>query len=284
MTAPRIGSKRQPFPRRRPSIEVAPSSAKPFDLTLSVLPGWGIELKEGAEGLISWYDPPDWTLTSVTHCLARGPARVHGIDCVEVSMLEWEADDQGWRRNHMHTHFARVTEEEIQWLATMRMDKSRNILYTFLDDGFDRDGGAFPRRVPSGCGAEPQADGSLGLELSRPGRLGDSIAAGMFRVRVGQRSFTCLRVIGLDTLALGKDDLEKEAMTESFYSKAGRLVLFRRYNGRIWAVHRSSPPGKAGQTWDQRLPDNQRLIINGATFVHWYDCLTDVSLGIEAGK
>ena len=169
-------------------------------------------------------------------------------------------------------------------MAGMRMDKGTNILDTFLDEGFDRRWGTVRRHLPGVCEAELQADGSLTIDPARPGRAGDSIAAGMFRVRVGQRSCTCLRVLDLDTLALGKDDLEKLGMCESFYSKAGRLVLSRRYNGRIWAVHYKDAPGKAGQTWDQRIPDNQRLIVNGATFVHWYDCLTVVGLGIKAGK
>ncbi len=118
MATPRIGSKSQPFPHRRPEIEIAPSSAKPLDLKLKVLPGWGVELEEGAEGLISWYDPPDWTLTCVSNCLATGAARIHRIDCLEVSMIEWEPDGEGWRRAYTHTHFVRATEDEIQWLLS----------------------------------------------------------------------------------------------------------------------------------------------------------------------
>ena len=37
-------------------------------------------------------------------------------------------------------------------------------------------------------------------------------------------------------------------------------------------------------TRDQRLPDAARLAINGAVFVHWYDCLTDVSLGLDTRR
>ena len=284
MTVPRLGSKNQPFPRRRPELEIKPSRAKPFDLKLRLLPGWGFELKQGAEGLISWYDPPDWTITSVSHCQARGPARIHGIDCLELSILEWEPDGKGWRPDYTHTHFARLSDDEVQWLATMRTADGVNVLYTFLDEGFDRDWGTMPRCIPSGAAAEPKADGSLALKLMRPGRLGDSIAAGMFRVRVGRRTATCLRVIDLDTLTTSIEHLEQQVMSECFYTRTGRLMLFRRYNGRIWKVHRKAPPGRAGQTWDQRLPDNQRLTIDGAMFVHWYDCLTDFSMGMKPGK
>jgi len=59
------------------------------------------------------------------------------------------------------------------------------------------------------------------------------------------------------------------------------LVLFRRYNGRRWAT--KGKGAYAGPPWDERLPDNARLVINDATFVHWYDCLTNVSIGMDEG-
>ena len=33
-----------------------------------------------------------------------------------------------------------------------------------------------------------------------------------------------------------------------------------------------------GKLWSEKLPDNERLTINGITFVHWYDCLSDYVL------
>jgi hypothetical protein len=281
MTTPTIGSTDQPFPLERPAVCVEPASAEPFELSIRVLPGWGVDLAPGAESFMSWYDPPGWTLTSVSHCCVKGPARVHGIECLEVSMLAWEPDRGLWGPDYTHTHFARLTEQEVQWLATMRTVDGTNVLYTFLDDGFDRDWGTMPRLVPGGARAAETPQGDLAIELGGPGRLGDELAAGMFTVAIGPRSFTCLRTLSLDTVSLAKQSLERQAMAEHFYAETGKLVLFRRYNGRTWKAHRTAPPGRSGQTWDQRLPDNQRLRIDNALFVHWYDCLTDVSLGID---
>ena len=199
-------------------------------------------------------------------------------------MLEWEPDRQAWRPDHTHTHFARLTEQEVQWLATMRTAEGVNVLHTFLDEGFDKDWGTCPRNMPGGSHAERKADGGLAIRLAGPGRLGDELAAGMFTVEIGERAFTCLRTLGLDTVTLTKQNLERQVMAENFYTQAGKLVLFRRYNGRTWNVHRNPPPGSSGQTWDQRLPENQTLLIDDALFVHWYDCLTDVSLGIDIGR
>ena len=30
--------------------------------------------------------------------------------------------------------------------------------------------------------------------------------------------------------------------------------------------------------WSEQLPENDRLIVNGTTYVHWYDCITDYIL------
>ena len=36
-----------------------------------------------------------------------------------------------------------------------------------------------------------------------------------------------------------------------------------------------SVPSRYGRPWSELLPGNERITINGATFVHWYDCITD---------
>jgi hypothetical protein len=43
----------------------------------------------------------------------------------------------------------------------------------------------------------------------------------------------------------------------------------------LWNVKDGKP------TWDERLPDAARLVINGIVYVHWYDCLTDTTMGID---
>lgn len=32
------------------------------------------------------------------------------------------------------------------------------------------------------------------------------------------------------------------------------------------------------KTWSEKLPDNERLTINGVAYVHWYDCISDYIL------
>ena len=30
-----------------------------------------------------------------------------------------------------------------------------------------------------------------------------------------------------------------------------------------------------GKRWSEQLPDSETLTVNGVTYVHWYDCVTD---------
>lgn len=39
-----------------------------------------------------------------------------------------------------------------------------------------------------------------------------------------------------------------------------------------WAIDRYKKP------WSEQLPENDRLTVNGTTYVHWYDCITDYIL------
>lgn len=51
-----------------------------------------------------------------------------------------------------------------------------------------------------------------------------------------------------------------------------RTVLRRRFNWDNRAF------GRYGKTWTEMLPGNERLSVNGQTYVHRYDCITDYIL------
>lgn len=61
-------------------------------------------------------------------------------------------------------------------------------------------------------------------------------------------------------------------LTEYYLDRAGRTVLWRRFNRDDWAQPRF------GRHWSEMLPENERLTLNGETFVHWYDCITSYIL------
>ncbi len=270
----KIGSKSQPFPKVRPEISVTPSRAKPIavdarEVEFAIIP------QVGQRSLMAWYDPPGWTLTSVSESVAARPAEIHETECVEIEMYEWEPGSS-WRYDW--TIFGRLTETAAQHIATWRIRDGKRILYTFLDEGFDKDWGESPRRLADTGRLVLKKDGTYALR--KPAKAGphDDFAAGMFRVRVGRKAFTCLRVIWLGD---HHREPEKHAeMAETYLTRSGRTVLLRRYNARLWATEKKGSP-YAGLPWDQRFPENQRMVIDGVMYVHWYDCLTGLSCGIE---
>ena len=61
-------------------------------------------------------------------------------------------------------------------------------------------------------------------------------------------------------------------VSEQFLDKNGRTILWRRFNRNDWAFD------TYGKLWSEQLPGNEQLIINGQTYVQWYDCITDYIL------
>lgn len=60
--------------------------------------------------------------------------------------------------------------------------------------------------------------------------------------------------------------------SEQYIDQNGRTVLWRRFNRDDWAFDHFK------KTWSEMLPDNERLTINGETYVHWYDFISDYIL------
>ena len=117
-----------------------------------------------------------------------------------------------------------------------------------------------------------RADGTWVRQPDAPALTG----AGVFDVHVGGRQFTCLRVFEVE-----KNATERDVLIEAYITAAGRTVLFRRYNGSRWGK-RDAPPHNWGEamTWEEDLPANDRIVIDGVTYVHHYDILTAAACGV----
>jgi hypothetical protein len=207
---------------------------------------------------------------------ALRPAVVHGIDGVEIAALQYEIGDK--EQVSPRTFFARLTESRVQYLATMFLQDNRRKLYTLLDEGFDEDWGESQRRVRQTGRFVQQPDGShrQHAEHLHPGEVVEGM--GVYQVTIGDRCFTCLRV-----LDVGAVFTEESTLMEAYLTREGRTVLCRRHNGRQWhrrpgSAHADKPP------WDERFPGHNRIVIDGVTFVHWYDCLSDQACGVDAAR
>ena len=61
-------------------------------------------------------------------------------------------------------------------------------------------------------------------------------------------------------------------LSEQFIDRNGRTVLWRRFNADDWHL------AHYGRRWSEMLPKEERIIVNGQTYVHWYDCITNYIL------
>jgi RNA polymerase sigma factor (sigma-70 family) len=263
VSAHKPGSKAQPFPRRRPEIVISPSPAAPFAVDCQELCWWFGRPVVGDRTIWAQYYPPDWRVAYAYDMRARRDASIHGLDCVEIDVDVWEPEG-GWTPGEW-TMWGQLAEDAVQWLAVAHLTDGRRRLQTYLDDGFDSDWGEPDPRRLSDQGRFVE-DGP-GVYTQRPRAAGE-IGAGMFVVTVGEREFTCLRVLSVDP-----QPQPGGILMEVYLTKEGRTVLCRRYNERTWGSERGRPP------WDEALPDHARLVVDGLTFVHWYDCLTGLALG-----
>jgi len=270
MATPKPGSKRQPFARKRPTIEITRSHAKPFAVDCRELRWCFGRPIVGERTLWATYDAPDWRLTSATEMVALRPARVNDVAGVEIQVNDWSPEtgwEVDWRRM-----FGRVTDTAVQWLATWQVRPDESVLDTFLEEGFQQDWrGEEPRKLEDRGRYVLGKDGTYTTRAALRNKPG-AIGAGMFRVHIGSRAFTCLRV--LDTN--GAPD-ERGMLLEVYLTRNGRTVLWRRYNGRVW--QEGLLRGR-GLTWDD-MGECEQIVIDGCLFVHWYDCLTGLAVGIK---
>ncbi len=257
------GENMKKLPELLPEYTVVPSNLPPFSVKWEELPGWFLVPKPGEE--LSWamYDLPSRQYSNVYHMSVTGKAMVHGIDGVEVTVHDTAR--VGPVRVPERKFIVQLTDTHCRYLATVRKEAGVSNYITFLD------GDAFLSVWGVGrdnCGNE--------TNLAPRGLLrreGDAVAGhtekpdivGRYTVNIGGKSFDTVCVMDLEFEAKG-------IATEQFLDKNGRTVLWRRYNRDDWAIDRYKI------SWTEQLPDNGRLTINGKTFVHWYDCVTDYIL------
>ncbi len=177
-----------------------------------------------------------------------------------MSSREWKT---GWR-DSSHSFFGRIRDDAVQWLGGMYRGEDTQVR-TFLDEGFVW---AFPdmsRRLRDEGLFASLPDGSL-----RTTREHDEFkwsGAGCFSVGIGERTFRCLRVIGLEGRLTDADT----AATEIFVSEAGRTVLIRHY----------CRPEAAASIGGLVLDGDLGLTIDGVTLAHWCDTVTAAAMGME---
>ncbi len=250
------------LPELIPDYKIEASTESPFSVKWEELMGWFLIPKIGER--LSWgiYDIPSRKCSYVYDMRVTGKARVHGIEGVELTAKETSCSDR--RRVMNRTFVAQLTDTHCRYLATVQNDGDVRNYITFLDgDEFMLNWGFGEEN----CGNETNL--SVKGDIQRVGNSVTSVdkdflldIVGRYTVTIGGKSYDTVCVMDIETCNCG-------VVSEQFLDKEGKTILWRRYNRDDWAIDWYQKP------WSEQLPENDRLVINGTTYVHWYDCITD---------
>ncbi len=260
-------NKMKKMPELLPEYTIIRSEKEPFPVRWEEMMGWFLVPKLGEK--LSWamYDFPERKRTEQCDMEVLGRAEVHGIQGVEIRAVEYESmecnrigdTDKSERR-----FVAQLTETHCRILAESHVEDGVRKLYTFLDGADFLDSWGFGE---DNCGNAVQIapSGDICREDSAVTAVGKPFlldVVGRYTVEICGKRYDTICVMDIETYDGG-------VASEQYLDQEGRTVLWRRFNRDDWAKERY------GRPWSELLPENERITINGATYVHWYDCITD---------
>lgn len=259
------------LPEILPDYTITPSELPPFPVVWEETMGWLIVPRMGER--LSWglYDYPSRRRTEYTDMEVVGKAEVHGIEGVEIVAVQHDAEDyyRTGSINEIERRFiAQLTDTHCRYLAETHEENGVRKFFTFLDgDSFISNWGFGEDNCGKAIHMTPKGHITRsGTTITAPehGEILDVV--GRYTVTIGEKTYDTVCIMDCETF----DDA---VATEQFVDQNGRTVLWRRFNRDDWAIDRFG-----GKLWSEKLPDNERLTINGSTYVHWYDCISDYIL------
>ncbi|MCL2194588.1 MAG: sigma-70 family RNA polymerase sigma factor [Oscillospiraceae bacterium] len=252
------------FPNTMPAYTITPSDQPPFTCKWEEMMGWFIVPKLGERIAWAMYDFPQRKRTLLCTMEVVGPAAVHGIEGVEIT-----AQDNDTPRSFV----AQLTDTHCRILAESHRENGVKKFFTFLDgDDFLPNWGF----GENNCGNETNlhARGTVTKQGSaytcHAGKHTMDVV-GRFCVELGEKSY--------DTICVVDNELYNSGVfSEQYIDQHGKTVLWRRFNRNNWNIERYRKRYPGGDRWSEMLPNNAQITVNGETYVHWYDCITDYML------
>ncbi len=258
------------LPKRLPDYTIMPSDQAPFSVVWEEIMGWFLVPRQGER--LSWgmYDHPARTLTESDDMEVVGRAVVHGIEGVEIHVTTHDPMDcnsEGGQETVSRTFVAQLTDTHCRLLSESHIRDGIRYHYTFLDGDAFLDNWGFGE---DNCGNETHLsakgdivrEGATVITKDKPFLLD---IVGRYTVTINGRTYDTVCVMDAYTYNDG-------VVSEQYLDRNGRTILWRRFNRDDWAQTRYGKP------WHEILPENERIKVNGVTYVHWYDCITDYIL------
>lgn len=261
----------QKLPEYIPDYTIERINAEPFSVRWEELQGWLIVPRVGQKLTWGLYDFPGRKRTEYTQMEVVGRAEVHGIEGVEVVAMQFDSADyyRTGALDRVERRFvAQLTDTHSRYLAETHMEDGVRKCYTFLDGEVFLNNWGFGE---DNCGNEVdlhpkgllQREGNC-ISGTIPREVVDVV--GRYRVTIAGKTYDTVCVMDIECF-------NDAVASEQYVDQNGRTVLWRRFNRDDWAIDRFG-----GKPWSEKLPDNERLTINGETYVHWYDCISDYIL------
>lgn len=249
------------LPASLPEYKIVKLDTSAFRVKWEEIMGMFIIPKIGEKLQWGMYDMPSRALTGKYDMEVTNKAVIHGIEGVEIKSSYH--DDNGSEPDHYY--IAQLTDTHCRYLAEIYFDQFGIRRYlTFLDgEEFINEWGV----GEDNCGKET---------VMRPKgiiqRKEDSITCkltsevidvtGRYNITINGKDYDTVCVMNIE---IHNNDA---IACEQFIDFNGRTVLWRRFNRDDWAINRYK------KLWSEQYPDNERININGETYVHWYDCIT----------
>lgn len=270
-TKPKGDNTMQTLPEYIPEYTIERLNTDPFNVRWEEMQGWMIVPRVGEKLTWGLYDFPSRKRNEYCEMEVIGKAEVHGIEGVEIVAVQYETADYyrtGALDRCERRFVAQLTDTHSRYLAESHVEDGVRKCYTFLDGEAFIDNWGFGE---NNCGNEInlrskdllRRDGSVIVGCTAK-EVVDVV--GRYRVTIGGKSYDTVCVMDIECF-------NDAVASEQFVDQNGRTVLWRRFNRDDWAIDRFG-----GKLWSEKLPDNERITINGETYVHWYDCISDYIL------
>lgn len=253
------------LPEMIPAYKIELNEEAPFPVKWEELMGWFLVPKLGEKLTWGMYDIPSRKCSHVYDMKVTGKAKVHGIEGVELTARE--ASYSNKKEVIDRTFVAQLTDTHCRYLATIRNDGNVRNYITFLDgDEFLPNWGFGEDNCGNETNLSPKGDiRRVGTEITTADKAFLLDIVGRYTVSINGKAYDTVCVMDVETYDCG-------VVSEQFLDQNGRTILWRRFNRDDWAIEHY------GKRWSEQLPDNERLTVNGTTYVHWYDCITDYIL------